>query len=233
MRWLSLILLFFLCFKATLAVEQINYDSSHIEIRKASEDKISEYQNNSDFLYHEVQKNGNSFMDYVVYYVQRFLYAFFSDEGIMPFVRYLIIILFIAFVVYQLTKNKLQGVFSRKSQNSGIVYDLMEENLSAEDFDKLIAKERANRNFSLVIRLYYLKMLKTLDKKGLINWQQNKTNRDYYYDLEGSGIEGKYQQLTWVYENIWYGNFNVKEDYFNRTGEEFIKLFKELENNES
>lgn len=223
-----LIILFLICVKGFAAENKVKHDTSDIEIRSPEAKKIKDFQSSKDFHYNDIPKSGNSILEYITYYIQKIFNLLFSNQGIMPFIRYLLIALFIAFVVYQLAKNQINTIFTGKSQRAGEVYDVLEEDLDIIDFDQLIGKELSNKNFRLVVRLYYLKMLKALDKKGLIKWQPNKTNREYYYDLSGTGIEQKYKQLTWIYENIWYGDFQIKDDYFNHADVQFKQIFKEI-----
>jgi hypothetical protein len=66
-----------------------------------------------------------------------------------------------------------------------------------------------------------LKLLKKLTDNNLIKWQIDKTNRDYSIELSNSKYTNQFNQLSLVYEYIWYGDFKLNETIYKDTINQF------------
>jgi len=71
----------------------------------------------------------------------------------------------------------------------------------------------------------YLKLLKNLSEKEVITWEIEKTNLDYRKEVSKTSLSKDFQRLTFLYEYIWYGDFEIKEGKFNDTK----KMFQEID----
>ena len=102
------------------------------------------------------------------------------------------------------------------------------ENVHELDFDTLIEEAKNQSNYRLATRLYYLKTLKRLSDSGLINWQKNKTNFEYYYELKGEERRKQFYNLTRLFESVWYGNLEISETTFNENLETFTGFLQTI-----
>ena len=66
-----------------------------------------------------------------------------------------------------------------------------------------------------------LKALKKLSDSGHINWQKNKTNFEYYYELKDTAQRKEFYHLTRLFESVWYGNADITAAEF----DENLKAF--------
>jgi hypothetical protein len=135
----------------------------------------------------------------------------------------------IIFVIYLITKAILnkegQWVFGKNSK-SIIEYSNIEKNLHNTDFDKLIKNSEANGENRLVVRYYYLWLLKRLSDKGLIIWDIEKTNSDYLYELKNQSDKEQFEYLSYLYNYIWYGEFELDQETFVKAKTAFEKAIK-------
>lgn len=109
-------------------------------------------------------------------------------------------------------------------QNSQVRLLDEEEIIRHTAIDQLIAQAIAASNYSLAVRYYYLQALQLLTQKGLITWQDQKTNADYMREIPQGNIKDTFARVTLAYDSIWYGNFAVDERLFSRTVQSFERL---------
>ena len=91
----------------------------------------------------------------------------------------------------------------------------IEENLHEAELADPIQRAIAAKDYPLVVRLYYLAMLKELSVRGHIRWKRDKTNGAYLRELAGSPMFGTVQSVTLAFERVWYGKVELSEaDFF-------------------
>ncbi len=126
-----------------------------------------------------------------------------------------IIVCFAIFLVLYLTNNNV-GLFRKKDRT---IEEEEKEQMETGDifainFQKEIEKAAAQGNFRLAIRLMYLRLLKELSEKNIINYTQDKTNFDYLLQLHPTRYYKDFFRITRHYEYSWYGQFDVSEDAY-------------------
>ena len=115
----------------------------------------------------------------------------------------------------------LTRLFPGRARNLPLGYDVLDENIHAINFTDRINEAVEQRNYRLAVRLLYLQTLKRLTDNGLIQWQPNKTNRQYTYELTGNPARLGFERLTTQFEYVWYGDFPVDEARFGLIQQEF------------
>ena len=78
-----------------------------------------------------------------------------------------------------------------------------------------------NQDYRLAIRLYYLKILQSFKRKGLIEWKKDKTNNDYLKEVRQTTFHNTFRKLTGIFERIWYGKGGVNKTHFDSIEGEF------------
>ena len=78
--------------------------------------------------------------------------------------------------------------------------------------------------YRLAVRFYYLLVLQKLSQKDIIDWQVQKTNADYVYEIKSEKLRKEFTKLTRIYDFIWYGNFDVNETDFLKAEKEFKQI---------
>ncbi|WP_348813637.1 DUF4129 domain-containing protein [Flavobacterium maritimum] len=165
------------------------------------------------------------------------LFSFGSNEASLNFVGILlkiIAVLIVVFVIYLIVKALMnkegQWIFGRNSDKKGMNYNEIEKNLHLVDFEKLIKETLASGEKRLCIRYYYLWLLKKMSEKHLIVWDVEKTNSDYLYELQNQSQKDDFAYLSYLYNYIWYGEFELDEDTFEKAKNTFEKSIKSISN---
>lgn len=90
-----------------------------------------------------------------------------------------------------------------------------EDHLDA-DFDRMLIRASAERNYRFAIRWLFMDTLKWMDESQLIVWKKHKTNRQYAAEIKREGRAKLFRQLMWVYELIWFGERELEETEYLR-----------------
>lgn len=165
------------------------------------------------------------------------LFSFSSNEASLNFVGILIkviAVLIVIFVIYLIVKALMnkegQWIFGRNSDKKGMNYTEIEKNLHLVDFEKLIKETLASGEKRLCIRYYYLWLLKKMSEKHLIVWDVEKTNSDYLYELQNQSQKEDFAYLSYLYNYIWYGEFELDEATFEKAKNAFETTIKSIGN---
>ncbi len=224
-RILIVLLFLFVCSTASLSAMQVNYvDTTHCSPRQFDQKHLSTYRASHDFDYEtEPAKRGGFFA------LLAFLLAEFLDSlnkvhagpvSLLDILFYAIAIFAAVMIVLQFFKINISGVLL-KSSGTIATHQAFTENVHELNFDTLINDALKNTNYRLATRLYYLKALKKLSDSGHINWQKNKTNFEYYYELKDTAQRKEFYHLTRLFESVWYGNADITAAEF----DENLKAF--------
>ncbi len=128
-----------------------------------------------------------------------------------------------------LIENRISKVF--KNEETTIDgFSFIEENITEIDFEKLIAQAVESGNYRLATRYLYLKSLKALAKNKVIDWHYDKTNSDYLKEIKNDNTKQLFKRASYVYDYIWYGDFPVDEQLYQKNMNNFIHL-QNLKNN--
>jgi hypothetical protein len=206
-------------------------DSSKITVRKPLESKIAALRKLKDYQY-TVQES-----QIIDTWWKRLLRRFFNWIGNLftgvgnPTFWKTAAYVFIASVVVYVTL-KLMGVdftgLYRKKNNNEIPFETLGENIHAIDFTDSISEAITQKNYRLAVRLYYLKALKELTDREMIDWKINKTNRSYVYELNSPTLCLDFEQITLQFEYAWYGDFPVDETQFINIKNQFLTFSDSL-----
>lgn len=213
----------------------IKNDKSSIVQKKFNQQNLEKYKADTDFLYEEETAiKEPTFLERVFNWLGRkflqFLEWIFGVKyakglfgTILSALPYVIagIVLFLLFKFF--LKINTNSILTT-SKNKPIVSITEEEELiKNKDILKLIKQAIQQKNFRLAVRYYYLNILKELENKELIVWEQQKTNEDYSKEISQPTIQKSFINLTRLYDFVWYGNFTINEVEFPSVESDFIK----------
>jgi hypothetical protein len=122
------------------------------------------------------------------------------------------------------------GLFRRKNKlipNTG-EEELVTEDIFAINYQKEIDKAEAGGNYRLAIRLMFLRLLKEMAEKNIIQYKQDRTNLDYLLQLHPTGYYNNFFRITRNYEYSWYGKFDVGEDGYRIIQKDFNQFDNQL-----
>ena len=209
----------------------VKKDSSNLDVTYFK-DGFKDNYSGSDFNY-SINDTGG------INLIQRVLRKFFNWLGdIFGFdidwidyqtLEYIVYGLLGVIVLYLLIKflleNPVSSVF--KTETAAIEgFSYVEENIEQIDFENLISKALKEQNYRLATRYLYLKSLKSLANKQVIEWHYEKTNSDYLNEIKDSQLKTLFKRVSYIYDYVWYGEFPIDEESFNKNKDDFNQLIK-------
>lgn len=220
----------------TYTEKDIKMDASKIE-ELQFEPSFKEKYDSDDFVYEEKSKEQNiwdRFKEWLASLFKR-LFGYTNNQAAMEavvIVMRTIAVLLILFVVYLIVKSILnkegRWIFGKNSDRSLINYDEIERNLHLVDFEKLIKQSIQSGEKRLSIRYYYLWLLKKMSEKQIIEWDAEKTNSDYLYEIKNESFKNDFAYLSYLYNYIWYGEFELDEATFEKATKAFEKSIQSI-----
>ena len=203
--------------------QPLKLDSSNISIRKFSEQAITDYSKQKDFIYDDVAPKSVSWWDRFWAWIWSMIRELLSGKTSGSIIKYILIAVVIALVVFLVIK--LIGLdlklLTRKSKKLEVPFEEHLENIHEIDFSEQIAIALQNKNYRLVVRLLYLQTLKQLSDKNLIDWQPEKTNQTYVSELKQQPYHQQFVSLTNQFDYIWYGEFHIDQQTFETIHQSF------------
>jgi len=140
-------------------------------------------------------------------------YIIYGLMGIL--VIYLLIRIFI--------NEKFNSIFTKKAK-AILDIDLTEQHIEVIDLDSLMSAALKNKDYRLAIRYQYLKILKQLSQKEIIEWHFDKTNVDYEKEIGESKLRNDFKKVSYLYEYIWYGEQIIDEVGYTNASFRFTQL---------
>lgn len=137
---------------------------------------------------------------------------------------------FAAAIMYYLADSNV-GLFRRRRTPAASAEDgegEIPEDIFAINYQKEIDKAAANGDYRLAVRLMFLRLLKSLADKNIIQYKQDRTNLDYLMQLHPTKYYQSFFRLTRHFEYTWYGHFDVAGDTYNIIAHEFNQFDKEV-----
>jgi len=214
----------------------LQYDKAPIELKRFDNDKLNSYKKDKDFQYKETKQEKGilaKIMEWLSDLLYRFLSWLFGEQratGILsviisslPYIVALVILLLILKVFLNIRADNIISGSARKSK---ILVSEEEEIIKTKDIKELIAKALKNNDYRLAIRYQYLYILQLLEKKGIISWEQQKTNHEYEREITDASLQNHFRNITYLYDFVWYGNFDIDKNDFSKAS----KIFTSIEN---
>jgi hypothetical protein len=193
--------------------------------------------NSEEFVYEIKTPEKNAWDRFKEWLARIFQTIFkFSSErtsmSVVMFILKTIAILVVIFVVYLIVKAILnkegQWIFGKNSSKKIVSTDEIERNLHETDFEKLLKETLLAGQKRISIRYYYLWLLKKMSEKGIIKWDIEKTNSDYLYEITNETRRDEFAYLSYLYNYIWYGEFELDEATFEKAKTAFEKTIRSI-----
>jgi hypothetical protein len=217
--------------------EDIYVDDSVIALKPKFERGFKEKYKSSEFQY-EVKVSEKStwdrFKEWLAAWFKK-VFGLSSMDISSKYVEYTfktiaaLIVIYVIYLIAKIILNKEgQWVFGKSTTRKIYTDEEIEKNLIHVDFEKLIQETLSKGDNRLVIRYYYLWILKRLAEKSIIDWHTDKTNSDYLYEIQSADLRNDFQYLSYLYNYIWYGEFEMNEETFSNAKKSFEKTLKSL-----
>lgn len=186
-------------------LSNINVDES----RLISQEKLDAFRKDKAFNYDVDPEPQNNWLDDLLRFLNDLLFSE-STSVFWKYFPYLILAIGVVIFIKNILKAKLGGVIQAKSKAGyGIEHFVEHENINTIDFDAEIELAIEHKFYRKAVRLHYLKNLKALSEKQLIDWKLHKTNLDYKRELMSSPLAKPFASITNAFEKYWYGKTEV------------------------
>ena len=212
----------------------IQIDSSTVEAKTFSKNFKKKY-TDQDFIYEQKapeKSYWDRFKDWLAS-ILRSIFSFSTTEASLKFtvlflriIAILVIVLVIYLIVKAIINKEGQWIFGKNSQKRTVHYSDIEKNIHLLDFEKLIKESLASGEKRTAVRYYYLWLLKTMAEHNYIEWDIEKTNSDYLYELQKPAHKEEFTYLSYLYNYIWYGEFEINDTTFNKAENRFKNALK-------
>jgi hypothetical protein len=135
---------------------------------------------------------------------------------------------FVAMLIWFLATSDIR-LFRKKSDAvEEKVEDPSTEDIFEMNFEKELQKAVEAKNYRLAVRLLYLRTLRDLSNRNLINYTHEKTNSDYLFQLAGTPYYKNFFKLTRSFDYTWYGHFELSQDAFGLIQNDFSSFKQQL-----
>lgn len=150
------------------------------------------------------------------------------NSPVLKALLWMLAISFVLFIIYRLFLT--DGMFkasTKTADNAGA--NIVGETITAEtDFDELVRNALLQKNYRQAVRLQYLRTLHLLAAKNLVGLSPDKTNYQYVSEIKDKAYQNEFATLTLNYEYVWYGEFNIEHETYNKIEPGFINFNKKI-----
>ena len=136
---------------------------------------------------------------------------------------------FAGFIIWYLAGSNV-SLFRKKAKAIGDEEqdEVETEDIFAINYLKEIDKAARQENYRLAIRLMFLRLLKNLSEKNIIQYNHGRTNFDYLLQLQPTRYYKDFFRITRNYEYSWYGQFEVNEQAYHIIRNDFDNFDRQL-----
>ena len=67
-----------------------------------------------------------------------------------------------------------------------------------------------------------------MSEKQIIEWDVEKTNSDYIYEIKSAELKARFEYLSYLYNYMWYGEFAVSIEDFEKAKKAFETTLKSI-----
>ncbi len=192
-----------------------------VEARTVPQEKVEALQKSDDYWYANLQPKKKE--------VKLRKKGLLDQEWFWKLLWILALSGFIAVVIWYLASSNI-SLFRKKSKAvaEGGEEEAVTDDIFSINYDKEIRKAEEAANYRLAVRLWYLRTLKELAGRSIINYRAEKPNGDYLNALYGGPHYHDFFRLTRGFEYTWYGQFPLSEDHYKTMQTEFLNFKNSL-----
>jgi len=214
----------------------VQIDSSRVDARSFSEDLSKKYVGGEFDYESSLEGQSQNFIARALYWVINKISEIFGVDvdpvtyQVIEFILYALLILFALYLVVRLLVGNKATSFFSKSSSKLAPLSIQEEHIEQVDLDQYIRDALAQKNYRLTVRYMYLKALKELSFHNFISWHYDKTNLDYYREIESPKLKDNFKQVSYLYDYVWYGEFEIDASGFANAQKDFERFTKNMKN---
>jgi hypothetical protein len=199
--------------------------------RPFSQSQMESYKADKDFQYLEKPNNDLNLWQrlraFLAYLLMK-LYTVSQSTAWGKIITYIIFALVIGYLILKLLNIEVTRLFSAQGAAAPLSITLLDDNIHEMDFDALIAEAINKGHFREAIRFHYLHILKQLADAAYIHWEPGKTNEHYLAELKEGRHFSVFSDLNYFFVYTWYGEFEIKEDRYQRMAGRFVEFSAQI-----
>jgi len=184
--------------------------------------------------YNYEERDSTWLLEFKTWLIQKII-SFFTfikyDQGLYHLkVTCYFLIIGIAFYIILKTLFNKEGTWVFKKNIAKPTQSYQEDVaiIEVSNFELLIKKALTEHNYRLSVKFLYLWTLQKLAQKKTIELSNLKTNLDYQLELEDSLFYENFQQLSYYYTYVWYGEFKIDEASYQKISIQYKQFLKEI-----
>lgn len=139
----------------------------------------------------------------------------------LRFLAIVVIGFLLYFIIRYLASKDGNFFFSKKNKKINIPEGDIHEDIHEINFPETIAKYEREKDFRMAVRYRFLQVLKNLSDKKMIDWNIEKTNKDYVRELKSESQKHNFEELAYIFDYVWYGEFEINEKDYQHFKEKF------------
>ena len=204
-------------------------DSSQLTPAKFDKGAISDYKEQKEFQYDEIEGRQLSLWEKFWMWFWNMIGKLFVGAASNTISKYFFIALGIALLAFLVVKMiGAKNIFAKKPLETILPYDVLNENIHEIDYDKELQRLVSDGKFRLAVRLLYLRALKKLSDAQIIQWQPDKTNYNYLTEINKPELKRDFSDLTLQFDYIWYGDFPIDANKFEPIKQSFNQFNSQI-----
>lgn len=195
-----------------------------VDVRKLPADRVKEVKEDEAYWYANVEREKKKLEN-----VPKQEKGLVEADWFQNLLWIIILCSFIGVVIWYLASSNIR-LFSKESAKIKEEDSLDEttDDIFAIQYDREIQKAVDAKNYRLAVRLWYLKTLRELSDRNIIDYQHGKTNSHYVNSLYGSRHYKDFFRLTRNFEYTWYGQFNLSAEGYEMMRTDFTNFKNNL-----
>jgi cell division protein FtsL len=132
----------------------------------------------------------------------------------------IVVVLLIVLIVFMIANSKANP--NLQSQRIAIEkMDKIEEHIHEVNLEDIFDDFVKAGDYTMAIRISFLKIIKALSEQKMIKWEKQKTNWEYHSELNDHDLRTEFAQMISHFEKVWYGEIQLTEPEFIEVNELF------------
>lgn len=142
---------------------------------------------------------------------------------LLEILPYLILLAVLGFLVYLFTILNPAASMLSSTKEGNVLFAKEEDIIKHQDIPALIEQAVASGDYRLAVRYHFLYLLQQFSRRGIIIYDNTKTDEDYLHEIKEEYKPG-FQKLSRIYDYIWYGRFDTGEETYYKIEKEFRQM---------
>ncbi|MFT7155306.1 MAG: putative membrane protein [Parvicella sp.] len=137
-----------------------------------------------------------------------------------------VIILAVSFLLYYFFVNGNLNEKGAKIESN--FEDMSPSEIPKTELERRLEVALSENNFREAIRIYFIFTIKDLSSKKWINWEKEKTNISYLYEMRGRTQYQQFNEAVNIFDQVWYGEIEITKEQYQSIEPKYTSLLKSI-----